>query len=133
MKRFIWDSEAYSIDGGMIDRHHQELMSMVNALMDLAEQENPDKTKYLQLMIKLDGYIQKHFKLEEGLMHARGFPHLDEHMKSHILLADKASELIVSPNFKQIKQVAEFLRGWLEHHVLQEDMKFKPYFHTAPD
>ncbi len=131
MEKFVWSSERYSIDGGVVDHQHRHLMEMVNGLLDLSEQAVPSEVEYIEILIQLDEYVHNHFKVEEGLMRARAYPDLDQHTGSHVRLSDKASALLTSPDVGKVKDVALFLQGWLQQHILVEDMRFKKYLESA--
>ncbi len=126
MEKIIW-GEEFSIGNQLIDQHHQKLMEMVNAVMDLSEQESPDERDYLMLLTNLNDYVGYHFHVEEGVMRAVGYPDLESHTDFHISLTEKASALVLSRDIGQIGQVADFLSEWLRQHILVEDMKLKPY------
>lgn len=126
MGKIVWE-DRFAVGHPQIDQHHQQLVQMVAAVQELSEQESPDESEYLMLLVNLNDYIGHHFHLEEGVMRAVGFPELEAHMENHIQLTEKASELVLSRDIRQIAQVAELLSAWLKHHILSEDMKLKPY------
>lgn len=127
MEKFVWDSEKYGIGHELIDHHHQVLMDIVNGVIDLAEQESPRKTEYIQILMKMSDYSHYHFKAEEGLLATIDYPELERQHDEHISFSEHASLLVTSCDLNQVKRTANYLKQWLEEHILVEDMKFRPY------
>ncbi len=126
IEHFSWDDERYSIGNRLIDHQHRQLMGMVNEMIDLAAEAEPDEGHYLQLLIRLNEYVQTHFQVEESLMRQAEYAELEAHINSHEQLSSQASRLILNPNVGQVQEAAALLRSWLENHVLYEDMLLKP-------
>ncbi len=127
MEKFVWDEEKFGIGHELIDHHHRVLMDLVNALIDLAEQSAPSKSDYLRLLMKMSDYSHYHFKAEEGLLASVDYPDFETQYDQHLGFSEKASLLVTSCDLQQLQSAAQFLKTWLEHHILVEDMKFKPY------
>ena len=127
MDKFVWDSEKFGVGHELIDHHHRVLMDIVNSLIDLSEQEGPSKAEYIQILMKMSDYSHYHFKAEEGLLSSVDYPEFESQHDQHIAFSEKASLLVTSCDLQQLRQTAEFLKQWLEHHILVEDMKFKSY------
>ncbi len=127
MDKFVWDSEKYGIGHELIDHHHQILMEIVNEVIDLSEQESPTKRDYLKILMKVSDYSHYHFKAEEGLLATIEYPEYNKQREEHVAFSERASLLVTSCDLAQLDSAAEFLKEWLEYHILVEDMKFKPY------
>ncbi len=127
MDKFVWDSEKYGVGHELIDHHHQVLMDIVNSLIDLSEQENPGKSDYIQILMKVSDYSHYHFKAEEGLLATIDYPDIGKQRDEHLAFSEQASLLVTSCDLHQLQQTTEYLKEWLERHILVEDMKFKPF------
>jgi hemerythrin len=132
MERFVWNSEKYSVGHDLIDHHHhhhhhhhQKLMDIVNVLIELSEQEVPKKADYLQTLLKMSDYSHYHFRAEEGLLATSNYAQLKTQQEEHQAFSEKASLLVTECDLRQLDETTRFLRRWLEHHILEEDMKFK--------
>ena len=109
----------------LIDHHHQKLMDIVNVLIELSEQEVPKKADYLQTLLKMSDYSHYHFRAEEGLLATSNYAQLKTQQEEHQAFSEKASLLVTECDLRQLDETTRFLRRWLEHHILEEDMKFK--------
>ena len=108
-----------------MDEHHQQLVDIINDFI------NHDDMEYIPNIIKkIFKYIELHFKAEEQLMLACGFPDLASHKEQRTQLLNKAkrvSATIKTYDEKLHQKVADFLVSWLTNHILQSDMEYKPY------
>jgi hemerythrin-like metal-binding protein len=76
-------------------------------------------------------YAREHFKAEEDLMRAHGYPHLDEHKEQHLAFQEKTARLCFATVKGQAsvpQELLAYLQKWLIHHILKVDMAFKPFF-----
>jgi hemerythrin len=75
-------------------------------------------------------YTVHHFAAEERLMAAAQYPGLDQHKEQHRALTEKVlafkSEYDAGRAALTI-QVLQFLRDWLQTHILQSDRAYGPY------
>ncbi len=127
MDKFVWDDEKFGIGHELIDHHHRVLMDIVNSLIDLSLQGSPSKADYIQLVMKISDYSHYHFRAEEGILSSIEYPEFERQQDEHLAFSEKASLLVTSCDLEQLNHTARFLKQWLEHHILVEDMKFKPY------
>lgn len=131
MPFIAWDSK-YLTGNAEVDRQHQDLFAMVNALHDAITMAQ-GKELIIPTIDKLAAYVAKHFKTEESLMKSKNYPHLSEHKFAHDDLARKAAELI--DGYRSGKLVlsftlSRFLGDWLKVHILEEDMKLMTWLRT---
>ena len=101
MEKFVWDSEKYGVDHELVDFHHQTLMNIINSLIELASEEEPKRSEYLQVLMKVNDYAHYHFKAEEGLMATFEYPELERHRGEHIAFMERASTLVLTPEEKR--------------------------------
>ncbi|MEI8397444.1 MAG: hemerythrin domain-containing protein, partial [Rhodospirillaceae bacterium] len=79
----------------------------------------------------LHDYADVHFRREEELQRAIGFPYHDAHKMAHKdLLKDLrlvGGNLLRNYSEKQHGEFSAFLRHWLIDHVQEVDVRMKPY------
>jgi hemerythrin-like metal-binding protein len=129
LKRIVWTAE-FSVGVRLFDRQHQRLCGMINTLIE-TQGARPSEDLVSRILSFMVEYAGEHFRDEEQLMSQYGFPHLDEHVRQHREFVAKTSELLAAA--KQGDEavpdkVLEYLRRWLTHHILGEDMKYKSFF-----
>jgi hemerythrin len=76
-------------------------------------------------------YAQTHFKTEERLMEAYGYPGLEKQKMQHRDFRKKTVGFSTATTFG-INQVPEdlltYLTNWLVHHILEDDMAYRAFF-----
>lgn len=127
MKAYLEWSDRYTTGIEPIDRDHQTLFVMVNALYDaMAMGIEPEPLSVL--FARLTEYVNSHFAREEALMRAHGYPDLEAHSEMHRELAATVRRLTglyeEQPSSVAHEDLMEFLKGWLSHHVLTSDMDY---------
>ncbi|OOY37017.1 hypothetical protein BOV89_09330 [Solemya velum gill symbiont] len=130
VNRVNWTDE-YSVGVSKLDEQHQMIVTMINKLSANHEdghQYEPDQ----EILSKMVEYAELHLKYEEMLMKKHGYPDFDQHKESHgdfIIALEHFSKDVVSGNkYKLSPLILEFLVDWWTNHILEEDMKFKPFF-----
>ena len=120
---------AYASGHKAIDREHQGLFSIANALLCamLSENSAEDINRIIYLLV---GEITAHFKHEESIIAATEFPGLQEHRELHAGILEKANQL--SKEFTagtlESGSVFQFLaHDVVARHMLVADCEFFPY------
>ena len=83
------------------------------------------------IVVELNRYARLHFKAEEKLMEAYGYPGLGDQKIEHRAFRKKISELTTSALLEdeQIQDaLLKFLTDWLTHHILVIDMAYRSFF-----
>ncbi|HEX8985408.1 MAG TPA: bacteriohemerythrin [Bryobacteraceae bacterium] len=118
--------EEYNVGIDVIDRQHQSLVRQIRrfqeAMLDGRAVQLRD-----ELMVRLLGYIEFHFRFEERLMAEAGYVDLDAHKAQHSALTNQVLNL--QRRIKQHEEIASpevmrFLRHWLTGHIMKSDQKF---------
>jgi hemerythrin len=119
-------SPAFSVKVKKFDDQHKKLVDLVNQLHDAmkAGQGNVMLGNVLQSLIT---YTATHFKEEEQVMQANGYPELAQHKAEHEKLVSKVLDLQ-----KQFQAgagvltltVMSFLKDWLISHIQGVDKKY---------
>jgi len=117
-------TDAYSVGNEVLDNQHRELIGLVNKLdsdADLAE-----------VLDGLRGYCETHFRTEEDLLTAAGYPGLAEHRKMHDAFRTWLGGLIAAHKSGGDAAVARrdihhYLGVWLGNHLLVQDQAYAPW------
>ena len=126
-------SEEYSVKVASIDRQHQKLFGMLNELHDAMK--SGAGSKVAPTILKgLVAYTREHFSNEESIMQRVKYPAFAQHKAEH----DKLTAQVVSmlAEFEAGKavltlQLLEFLRKWLQVHILDCDKKYSSSLEAA--
>lgn len=126
MSEFKWD-EGLSVGVDEIDNDHKMLLSIIADLSDAIE-ENHESDVIKDVLVKLESYVQLHFKREEALMRQCGYQDLDTHISSHQQFIQKIpelrSELLSADTVEVARDIYLFLVDWLLNHIVVDDMEY---------
>ena len=128
----VWD-ESLKTGHAVVDRHHQELFQLVNALNDaiLTKQGRAAVDGCLDALAQ---YVAKHFAAEEGLMQKAGYPETAAHQAEHRKLTAEATKVIADYKSGALvlsATLAMFLVNWLNHHIREVDRRMVAYVRDA--
>lgn len=131
MSGFVW-TEAMSVGVPALDADHRCLVRIINLLNDA---QGNDTGRVIEIVMDtLAAYARFHFSREEQVMSACGFPALAVHSLEHKefcrTIAAMAKEG-VGP--AAAVDLLEYLKGWLLHHILIQDMAYRPYIADSFD
>ncbi len=122
----IW-ADALRINVDVIDDDHQRIVAMMNKLsQNNLSPEDVDRT-----VSELVDHTLHHFRREEAVMEACGYPDFERHRELHSNLADRVKNLERQwcehrdPNFAL--ELQGFLRELWVDHVTQEDCHISQY------
>ena len=129
---FEWKNE-YSVYILSVDAQHQNLFRMAGELHN-AMAAGRARGILAKTLDRLVQYTAMHFAHEERLMRAHHYPHLAEHKAEHEALTSQV--LKFQADFQNGRttltiQLLQFLKDWLEKHILGSDMKFAPFVGNA--
>lgn len=122
-----WSADM-SVGVEALDKHHQRLIHLLNALHDVLRRE--DATAVVgETLGELIRYTYYHFGEEERLMEAAGYLDYHAHRQSHRVIAehvrDMEAEFNANPRTVVAAELFEFLSDWLIHHIRTEDMRYR--------
>ncbi len=112
-----------------VDDQHKKLVGMVNQLhramkmkMGAAEAGN--------ILTELAEYTVYHFGHEEALFERHGYPEAGNHKRAHDKLVAQVLEF--QKGFQEgeaalTMDLMDFLKNWLQNHILETDMKYVPF------
>ena len=129
MPAISWENK-YSVKIKKIDKQHKKIISILNDIYDLNQQEKPQEFvgKILQDLIE---YIKYHFSTEEGYMIKYEYPDIEEQKREHEKFIDKICEFqkeYLKHRSITIVNLFNFIWDWFAHHILTVDKKLLPFF-----
>jgi hemerythrin len=124
-------SDKFSVGVEELDHQHQRLIQMLNRLLTARGRVDTRSETISDLINDMTRYAQEHFKTEEHLMEVHGYPGLEEHKRQHRAYREKVvdfSTAIMVGVETVPERLLAYLIDWWTHHILEEDMKYKPFF-----
>jgi hemerythrin len=130
MKLVEW-SEQFSVGVRELDKQHQQLIKLLNILISTQGKTDTHSETVSDTLMAMTRYAQAHFKAEESLMEAHGYPGLEEQKKQHRNFRKKTVDFSTA-TYYGIDQVPEvlltYLVDWWVHHILEDDMAYRAFF-----
>jgi hemerythrin-like metal-binding protein len=123
MGKMVWKDE-YSVGNELLDAQHRGLLDLVNRL---------DGDEPLDRVLKeLAGYADTHFRDEERLIEAAGFPDLAQQKTQHNAFRAWLDHNLNSYRSGGAASVARrdlyaYLSVWIANHLMVYDAAFKPW------
>jgi hemerythrin-like metal-binding protein len=119
-----------SVGIGSIDRQHRTLIDYINTLADAVATGTNAKTVIGTTLNNLVTYTKMHFMYEEMLFDRFGYAESAEHKAHHVSLVDRVAAY--ADRFKAGDvglggEVLEFLKDWLNHHILKDDVAYSGF------
>ncbi len=137
----VW-REQLAVGHEQIDTDHRHLIALVNRVQELFVRHGSVGELTLALEA-LHQYTREHFAREEAVQRAVGFPEAEAHHRSHqqliarlealtgdILLAQSQHTDATALPEPTRQRLLQLLRDWLIQHVVQEDLKMRPYLRS---
>ena len=114
---------------------HQALINLINGLYnDLEIVEGP--TALDKVFEQLALYVDCHFAREESVMEACNYAAIDAHREAHRHLAQEIQgfhDRHTRGGDCHIEgELFDFLKDWLDHHILIQDVNYKRYAEGRP-
>lgn len=121
--------DSFSVGVQKFDDEHKVLLEIINELFVIVRDQKT--VDHLTIEInKLIQYTQEHFVEEEAAMEKVGYPALEDHKAIHKKLINDVSAFkkqVENGDKEAIKTFYHFLRDWLLTHIIEEDMRYKPF------
>ncbi len=121
-------SEDMSIGVPLLDSDHKALIGFISYLQHCVESDD-EKLVICNILDGLITYIGFHFAREESVMKACGYSGIEMHKKEHAAFAQQIPDFRVryarESDSSMILELLEFLKNWLDHHILVEDLACK--------
>lgn len=124
--KLLWN-EKFGIGIKQIDDDHKVLIT----LLDRASVHGLGEEDVDGIISELIDYTLYHFRREEAIMEACGYPNLEEHRAAHRKLAIKAERFAEEWRKARapdaIQELLVFLRTWLVNHIMKEDAEIRAF------
>jgi hemerythrin-like metal-binding protein/putative nucleotidyltransferase with HDIG domain len=124
-------TEKFSVGVRELDQQHQQLIKTLNRLIATQGTISTHSETISDILLVMTRYAQTHFKTEERLMEAYGYPGLDEQKIQHHDFRKKTVGFTTATTLG-MDQVPEdllkYLSDWLVHHILEDDMAYRAFF-----
>jgi len=127
-------TDAYKTGHPEVDRQHEHLFELLNRLHDRI-MSGQGKASIGEILGELTDYVQTHFREEEKLMTAAGYPEYEDHHGLHLKLVAKVVEFRQSQSTAQPVtplDLVRFLSGWIQYHIMLEDLKLVRWLGDRP-
>jgi hemerythrin len=125
--------DAMSVGDETIDADHRHLVDMINAF-EAAVAGDIDHKKVGRVLLGLVDYTGEHFKREEEIQLLIRYPYHESHRHGHrdvlkqlTAIAQDYIRATGSARDEMIRGLGKFLREWLVDHIIQSDLRMKPY------
>lgn len=122
--------EALSVGDAAIDAEHRFFIDLVNRFSSMVAQD-ASKIGINALLHRLIEHSREHFKNEEAILAAAGYPELDGHRRAHAaLLRDLdavVQDFLAADDYDRWVAAALHVKAALVDHLLQQDMRFKSH------
>ncbi len=122
-------SDDMSVNVKEIDEQHKKLVAMINVLHD-ALKENKGRDVQRAVILEMTKYAEIHFGTEEKYMQRFKYAGYLAHKAEHDGFSAKAAEL-QERRFVLTLEVLNFLKSWLQNHILGTDMKYSKHFNSC--
>ena len=124
-------SEKFSVGVRVLDQQHQQLIKLLNRLISTQGTINTHSETVSDTLEAMTRYAQAHFKAEERLMEAYGFPGLEEQKIQHRDFRKRTVDLCTA-TYLGVDQIPEalllYLSDWWVRHILEHDMAYRSFF-----
>jgi hemerythrin len=113
-----------------IDRQHQKLVAMINALHD-AMRQGKGKDIIRGIVSELIDYTETHFLTEENHFIRFGYSEAESHKKEHAAFIRKVTEFndkLQNGSITLSIEIMNFLSDWLQNHIRGTDRKYFQFF-----
>ena len=129
MAQMLWTSE-YKVGVDSLDADHITIFSLINHI-DEAHLAGGDKHAISQVLKVLMERALAHFQREEMVMKQNDYPGFEEHVAEHREIMDSLQTLYTAYQNDMSntlsRAIVRILRTWLQEHILESDMRYKPY------
>ena len=107
---------------------HEELLEIIESFRD-------SSSPGLELIQKLNEYIDHHFRLEEKYMELSRYRDIDRHIRLHRIFAENIKKMELSKNIIEEgfhdeafrTHIADFLHDWLMKHLMGIDKELEAH------
>jgi len=124
-----WDwTQDLSVGVSEIDADHKMMFQLFNEVYLLSKKES-DSALLSDLISGLVTYTESHFKREEAIMSASGYPYYENHLAIHkeLLKQIKRQSYLLEAGKQTVDDFVIFLKDWFLDHIQGVDQRISPY------
>lgn len=132
--RLNW-KKSYESGEPSIDEEHKELFRLASVLINTAMEQDDHPDRFTQAFQALLAHAIKHFAGEEQILAAYEYEDLEEHVRLHRELVQRANKLYQAMTTRQLSvgQLIDFIIDDLvKGHMLKKDRKLYHLFRKIP-
>lgn len=127
--------DAMSVGDQTIDSDHKHLIDLINTFEVALSGATIDHKQIATVLLGLVEYTGDHFNREEEIQRLIRYPYYDSHSRGHrdvlkklqVIIADYTRTKAGPTRDKMVRDLAGFLKEWLVDHILQSDLRMKPF------
>ena len=134
MPFYEW-SESMSVGVQLLDDDNKRIIGIINQLHECLQHGSPADV----LNETFDGliaYVEFHFSREEKVIEACGYPYAKIHQEEHVVFTEHIYRLregqLRGTGPAIDNEHVDYLKNWLNHHILIFDMGFQSYVLDQP-
>lgn len=123
---FLWDPK-YSVGHPVLDEQHREFLVLCQKASAAADFDSRSgRLAFHSLLNDLAVYAETHFRTEEKILAAQGYPGLDVQIEQHSEYLERLTELLIAATdgTLDIAGMQRFLASWWKGHILNSDTQF---------
>ena len=131
-------TEKMSVGVPELDADHKELIKVINQL-GASSGDDARSGAVRQCLFALLRYAEYHFAREEKVLAACHYPEAREHKLEHRDFVARVNDMhrrfdddLDDAAAVVNDELLDFLRDWLNHHILIEDMAYRRHAETNP-
>ncbi|MCE1230217.1 MAG: hemerythrin family protein [Firmicutes bacterium] len=130
---FVEWTDKYSTGNPLVDAYHHIFFQMVQEFgASLKSDEGAPMADRVAFLVD---YTFMHFDSEERMMEKAGYPDLEAHKQVHQHFRDQVKAIhqsyLENPDRMKAEEVLALVQEWFAHHILGEDMRYKPWLETG--
>ena len=128
MAIFNW-SEEVTLGIKQIERQHQNLLSLINDLRNMAD-NSVRSEELISSLIEFTRSVEEHFDYEEDILGITGYIKSEQHRKEHDSILQKLNEIAksaVEHEQSAMKEALVNVFNWFEQHLTEEDTEYLRY------
>ncbi|MBT2969889.1 MAG: bacteriohemerythrin [Candidatus Thiodiazotropha sp. (ex Ctena orbiculata)] len=138
-KPFLLWRDDWQLGLECLDKQHMKLVDVLNQLHRFVVHEDTrhysDRDQLCSQLKSLFDIARRHFKAEEGLMQAKGYPGLGDHRREHLMLLAELREHLreIETESKPFTvSTLTALKHWQIDHVTNSDRLFVDFLKHQP-
>jgi len=127
--KIAWSSEL-SVGLPRLDEQHKNIIDAFSKLLLAVDEARVDSEIVSDTLTELTRHACEHFREEESLLEQVAYPGIEEHRKDHQEFQERIVQYCVATSIGVPSVPGEllaYLHDWLKRHVLELDMKYKPF------